>query len=167
MKSNLEELFAAIGRELSTFLETRRAPPPPLDHRVSLRLLAADMGVNERPLIDAANSGKLKVWRVGRKDAGELVTTRAALYAYLDGQPVKATEESAPTRSAPTENGPSRDLDVDALLRIREVLARIPLSKTSWYRLVTRGEAPAPVHLGSSVFWRAREISAWLASLDQ
>ena len=53
----------------------------------------------------------------------------------------------------------------DSLLRLGEVLKRVPVSRASWYRLVARGEAPKPVHLGSSVLWRASEIAAWMAAL--
>lgn len=53
----------------------------------------------------------------------------------------------------------------DFLLRLPEVLKRVPISKASWYRLIQRGEAPKPVHLGNMSVWRASEISAWIASL--
>ncbi len=53
----------------------------------------------------------------------------------------------------------------DSLLRIGEVLKRVSVGRTSWYRLIAKGEAPAPVHLGSAALWRASEISAWIASL--
>lgn len=53
----------------------------------------------------------------------------------------------------------------DTLLRLRDVLARVPISRTAWYRLVANGEAPAPIHLGRSALWRASEIATWIASL--
>lgn len=62
-----------------------------LNQRVSLKKLAEEMGVKERPLIDAACDGRLQAWRVGGKARGELVTTRAALHTYLDAQPAASS----------------------------------------------------------------------------
>lgn len=54
----------------------------------------------------------------------------------------------------------------DYLLRLPEVLKRVPVSRASWYRLVQRGEAPKPVHLGNMALWRESTIRAWIASLE-
>ncbi|MFM0543738.1 AlpA family phage regulatory protein [Paraburkholderia strydomiana] len=47
----------------------------------------------------------------------------------------------------------------DLLLRLPEVLARIPVSRATWYAGVKIGRYPEPVSLGPRcVAWRASEI---------
>jgi predicted DNA-binding transcriptional regulator AlpA len=49
----------------------------------------------------------------------------------------------------------------DRLLRLPEVLAKIPVSKSTWYSGVKDGRYPAPVRLGPrTVAWRESEIDA-------
>jgi prophage regulatory protein len=51
------------------------------------------------------------------------------------------------------------------LLRLKEVLLRVSLSRSSVYRLVAAGQFPSPVQLGPrSVAWKAAEIDAWIAN---
>jgi prophage regulatory protein len=50
-------------------------------------------------------------------------------------------------------------------LRERQVLARIPVSRATWWRWVKAGRAPKPVRLGPSIVaWRASDIDALAAS---
>ncbi|WP_374258492.1 helix-turn-helix transcriptional regulator [Aquabacterium sp.] len=54
----------------------------------------------------------------------------------------------------------------DALLRLPEVLAIIPVSRTTWYQGVKDGLYPQQVKLGPRVSaWRRSDIDALLASL--
>lgn len=54
----------------------------------------------------------------------------------------------------------------DALLRLPEVLAIIPVSRTTWYQGVKDGLYPSQVKLGPRVSaWRRSDIEALLASL--
>ncbi|WP_213226733.1 AlpA family transcriptional regulator [Caballeronia sp. NK8] len=47
----------------------------------------------------------------------------------------------------------------DLLLRLPEVLARIPVSRATWYAGVKSGRYPKPVSLGPRcVAWKASEI---------
>lgn len=63
------------------------------------------------------------------------------------------------------KDGPANQPSEDFLIRIGEVLKRVPVGRTTWYRLIAEGQAPKPVHLGSTACWRASEISAFIASL--
>jgi predicted DNA-binding transcriptional regulator AlpA len=49
----------------------------------------------------------------------------------------------------------------DRLLRIRDVLDKIPVSRSSWWQGVRTGRYPAPVHLGPrTTAWRESDIQA-------
>ena len=55
--------------------------------------------------------------------------------------------------------------DPSRLLRLREVLARVGLSRSSLYRLEGLGRFPARVKLSQSASaWRENEVAAWIAS---
>lgn len=51
------------------------------------------------------------------------------------------------------------------LIRVEEVVRRSSLSKATIYRLVMRGEFPAPVKVGRASLWRAADVATWAASL--
>jgi len=52
------------------------------------------------------------------------------------------------------------------LLREREVLELVPISRSTWLRMVERGEAPKPLKLGArAVVYRAADVQAFIASL--
>ena len=60
-----------------------------------------------------------------------------------------------PTNSAPT----------NALLRLPQVLALIPVCKTTWWAGVKSGRYPAPIKLSPRVTcWRSEEIYALIAA---
>ena len=51
----------------------------------------------------------------------------------------------------------------DRLIRSTEVLDRTALSRTSIYRMVRRGEFPAPVNsVGRRIAWRERDVAEWI-----
>ncbi|MBI5136849.1 MAG: AlpA family transcriptional regulator [Nitrospirae bacterium] len=51
------------------------------------------------------------------------------------------------------------------LLRLREVVARTGLSRSTVYVRVTAGDFPAPVAIGGCrVAWREDEVNDWIAS---
>jgi prophage regulatory protein len=61
--------------------------------------------------------------------------------------------------------GSSAD-DDDPLLRLPEVLKRVPVSRSHWWAGVASGRFPAPVRLSvRCVAWRASSIRALIASL--
>lgn len=50
-----------------------------------------------------------------------------------------------------------------SVLRLPEVLARVPLSRASVYAFIKKGTFPAPVRLSPrAVAWREADIKAWL-----
>lgn len=52
----------------------------------------------------------------------------------------------------------------ERLLRVGEVLRRVPVSKSTWWNWVKNGAAPAPVRIGGNVTcWREAEIAAFVA----
>tara|TARA_Y100000034_G_scaffold122881_1_gene168909 strand:- start:9686 stop:9904 length:219 start_codon:yes stop_codon:yes gene_type:complete len=49
------------------------------------------------------------------------------------------------------------------LIKLPEVLKMVPVGKTTWYGLVSRKEAPAPIQLGArSVAWDKEDIETWI-----
>lgn len=58
------------------------------------------------------------------------------------------------TQAAPTE--------AIRFLRIKEVLARVPVSRPTIYRLMDKDEFPKAVRIGSSSRWVESEINNWL-----
>lgn len=56
----------------------------------------------------------------------------------------------------------------DSLLRLNEVLKRIPISRTSLYDGVKLGLYPAPIRIGKrTVAWRESEINAWISGFQK
>ena len=54
---------------------------------------------------------------------------------------------------------------MDKLLRQKEVLESVGLSRDSVYKLRKAGDFPAPVTLGKGALrWKQSEIAAWIAS---
>jgi len=53
----------------------------------------------------------------------------------------------------------TKPTDTDRLIRLREVLARLPISKSTWWEGVRSGKFPQPVKLGSRLTcWRLADI---------
>lgn len=50
-----------------------------------------------------------------------------------------------------------------ALIKLPDVLKKVPVSKTTWYAMVKNGEAPASFKLGArSVAWSEEQIDEWI-----
>jgi prophage regulatory protein len=59
-------------------------------------------------------------------------------------------------------------IDPQSLLRLRQVLALIPISASSWWAGVRSGRFPKPVKLGPrTTAWRASDILALIDSLSR
>lgn len=59
-------------------------------------------------------------------------------------------------------------MDIDRLLRLREVKERTGLGKSTIYRKIAAGTFPKPVSVGGqSVRWRESDIGQWIAALTQ
>ena len=53
----------------------------------------------------------------------------------------------------------TKPTDTDRLIRLREVLQRLPISKSTWWEGVRSGKFPKPVKLGSRLTcWRLSDI---------
>lgn len=53
---------------------------------------------------------------------------------------------------------------IERALRIRDVCSRTGISRTHLYRLVSRGQFPAPVRLSDRVtVWREHDVQSWLS----
>ena len=51
------------------------------------------------------------------------------------------------------------------LMKIEDVLERIPYSRSKLYELIAGGKFPKPVHLGGKgSFWIEQEVEEWLDS---
>jgi prophage regulatory protein len=48
------------------------------------------------------------------------------------------------------------------LLRLDQVLAAMPLSRTTFINMVKRGEFPKPIKIGRVCFWIENEVQAFL-----
>jgi prophage regulatory protein len=67
-------------------------------------------------------------------------------------------------KAATAESGQLGEL---ALLRLPQVLAILPISRSTWWDGVKRGRFPAPVRIGPrTTAWRASDIRELIASLD-
>jgi prophage regulatory protein len=55
--------------------------------------------------------------------------------------------------------------ETTGLLRLPQVLALIPVSKTAWYAGIASGLFPAPIKLGTTSLWSVESIRAAIANL--
>ncbi|NCU27719.1 transcriptional regulator [Candidatus Nomurabacteria bacterium] len=69
-----------------------------------------------------------------------------------------------PTDSISPANSHSQK-DLNALLRLKQVLELIPQCKASFYNGIKRGIYPAPIKVGKSSYWRYRDIIAIIEGL--
>lgn len=57
-------------------------------------------------------------------------------------------------------------MNPDRLIRLRDVIARVGMSKATIYRKISLGEFPKPVGIGGqSVRWRESTVDGWIAGL--
>jgi predicted DNA-binding transcriptional regulator AlpA len=60
-----------------------------------------------------------------------------------------------------------RPADTDRLIRLPEVLQRLPISRSSWWAGVKNGRFPRPVKLGPrTTTWRLSDITALVERLS-
>jgi len=50
----------------------------------------------------------------------------------------------------------------EQLLRIRQVLEIVPVSKSTWWKWTSTGKAPAPIRLGRCTCWRYADVIAFV-----
>lgn len=51
----------------------------------------------------------------------------------------------------------------DSLLRLKDVLKKVPVHYSTWYRWCAKGRAPSPTKRGRTSFWRASEIQDFIS----
>jgi len=52
---------------------------------------------------------------------------------------------------------------VKKLIKILDILTRIPVSRATLYNMIAAGKFPRPIHLGGSgSFWPEDEVDAWI-----
>ncbi len=61
-------------------------------------------------------------------------------------------------------NNASNQCSPDRLLRLREVIHRLGLSKSHVYALIKQGAMPAPIKMGSVSAWIESEIDAFIGN---
>lgn len=54
----------------------------------------------------------------------------------------------------------------DRLVRLKEVLGLIPVSKSTFWNWVASGRAPAPIRLGRCTCWRLSDIEQMMIDQD-
>ena len=54
-------------------------------------------------------------------------------------------------------------LQLDRLLRLKQVLEIVPVSKSTWWAWVANGKAPPAVRLGRCTCWKYSEIANFIA----
>ncbi len=55
---------------------------------------------------------------------------------------------------------------IPTLLRLPDVLSRVPFSRAQVYKLIKKNEFPAPVKIGTASLWREDEVSALIEKLS-
>ena len=66
-----------------------------------------------------------------------------------------------------TNGNAPENIDPRALMRLRQVLALIPIGRTAWWDGVRSGKYPKPIKLGPrTTCWRARDIFDLLEGLS-
>lgn len=59
-------------------------------------------------------------------------------------------------------------ISVKRLLRLQEVLNRVPISRSSWWEGCRTGRFPQPIKIGPrTTVWRAEDIDAFIDSLGK
>lgn len=57
---------------------------------------------------------------------------------------------------------------VKRLLRLHQVLARVPISRSSWWEGCRTGRFPQPIKIGPrTTVWRAEDIDAFIENLGK
>ena len=49
------------------------------------------------------------------------------------------------------------------LIKLKTVLAAVPMSRSQLYAMIAEGKFPAQIHLGgSAAYWVEEEVAAWI-----
>lgn len=54
------------------------------------------------------------------------------------------------------------DLELDALLSVKDLRRHVPVSHTQISRMVAAGQFPPPIYLGARPFWPRNRFQRWL-----
>ncbi len=59
----------------------------------------------------------------------------------------------------------TKHMEIEQMYRIKDVLKRVPISRSLIYKLTASGLFPAPVKLSERTsLWRAEDVNNWLRS---
>ena len=87
--------------------------------------------------------------------------------AWTGGQNLQASSKGGRTTGVDVHYPSTRQVDPAALLRLKQVLALVPVSASTWWSGVRSGRFPRPVKLGPrTTTWRARDVLALIDSLS-
>lgn len=81
-----------------------------------------------------------------------------------NGKPQRGSDHRPAVGVPPKDLSPQK-LVTGGYLRLESILAPgvFPVSRTTWYELISIGYAPAPLKIGTGSFWRVEDIEAFLA----
>ena len=82
--------------------------------------------------------------------------------------PASTTGSSTPPPALPLQAAAATPLLTggDRLLRLKDVIALVSISRATIYRYLGAGTFPSPLQIGPRrVAWRASDINAWFADL--
>lgn len=66
------------------------------------------------------------------------------------------------TSPSPLQTNQPNCLDPNRLLRLREVIALLSISKSTWWNWVAKGTAPTPIRLGRTTAWRYSDLLVFI-----
>jgi prophage regulatory protein len=110
---------------------------------------------------------------VGKKEVGKQVVSEhenrmimdlnSELEKFTKGRSGILSDKQDRFVVSKVSNGEGRirclDKEIDRLIRLKEVLTILPISKSNWWSGVKSGRYPAPVHLGPRITaWRLSEV---------
>lgn len=56
--------------------------------------------------------------------------------------------------------------EIDKLLKVKDVLELIPVSKPTWYEIIKSDKKLKPIKIGRGSFWKQSTISMYIDELD-
>lgn len=145
-----------------------------------IRHMAREHGMVEPVSVMATHSDRLQerltrqqAWTCISDGAPEAGGGGASASLTVDAPPVAAASDDDDCGDPDPEPARRRSraptiahVSGETLLRLRGVQARVPLSKSAIYKLISEKKFPEPIRLSARCsLWRASDVDAFLASL--
>jgi prophage regulatory protein len=81
------------------------------------------------------------------------------------GEAPRANGELKTASEAPCAQGVSSSVELDRLLRVKDVLQLVPVSRSTLHRMVRRGAFPRPIRISTNaVGFSRRDVAAFIES---